>query len=493
EPASGKTDAEGKMYIFVKDSVKETVTVTASLSSSKTASSDAVSTAQVEFVNQYPCQDGSFNCLPVVESKARKGVLFTAGVSTPYMQGINYQGGYTPNVFTDDGSTGPNGFGSAGFTWQQSRDWCAYLGIKNYAGRSNWAQPSKNDFFGLYNSNGESPLGMFTAFGWPIGRIHSYWSATAYSGTSGYFNVDLGNGIQSYNYPTQALFASCISLPEADLSTAEFSVSKGLVVDTNDALSNGVAQNQVTATLTDGAGVPVTGVEVTAVITEPSLGTADSTTITYVNQVTDANGQAVIKIADSEAETVQIKVTARPGGREIESQLVSLTFKQPIFTSYPCNGVAGDFNCLPVVESKARKGVLFTAGVSTPYMQGINYQGGYTPNLYTETGSFGPNGFSSAGFTWQQGRDWCAYLGAQNYAGRSNWAQPSKDDLVGLNDTNGEPPMGMFTSYGWPTDKYYWSATASGSTYIFVNFYNGVAYPAHDLSRPIYASCVSVP
>ncbi|WP_165386578.1 Ig-like domain-containing protein [Vibrio vulnificus] len=469
EPSSGSTDANGVLTVFVKNKEKETVTITPTVTNNKVRTTGE--TAQVEFVNQFPCQGGGFNCLPVVEDNV-PGKLYTPTPEKVFVDAV----GFTSNeYYMEIGSYGPLGFHAARMDWNKVNDWCRILSTNNHAGRTNWRMPSKDELAGLYDKY----RNMFSALGWPT--YDYYWSATIDG--SAYYSVSLNHGHVSSN-PSFAVYASCVSNPPADLDSAHFDATSGLVIDKNYATSNGEEYNQLTATLTDAHGVPVQGVQVTVSLTEGG-SVADSAKVTYHPQVTNEEGKAIIRITNTEKERVSVKVMASVGEVVVESTAKEVAFipVSIITDRFPCPG--GGFNCLPVVEDNV-PGKLYTSSPEKVFVEAVEF----TPDTYyTENGSNGPSDFQSARMIWDEVNAWCRTLTTIKHAGRTNWRMPSKDELVGLYDKY----RNMFSARGWPTNYYYWSATAYGSHYYIVNLYNGDVLSGGNPGNAIYASCVSNP
>ncbi|MFQ1895559.1 Ig-like domain-containing protein [Aeromonas veronii] len=84
----------------------------------------------------------------------------------------------------------------------------------------------------------------------------------------------------------------------ADSSTATVSA----LVATTDAVANGVASNDVTATVTDAEGNPVPNAEV-------SFATTGSAVLSAQTGMTDAQGQVIITLTSTKAETVTVTAT----------------------------------------------------------------------------------------------------------------------------------------------------------------------------------------
>uniref|UniRef100_UPI001029A36D Ig-like domain-containing protein n=1 Tax=Vibrio vulnificus TaxID=672 RepID=UPI001029A36D len=469
EPSSGSTDANGVLTVFVKNKEKETVTITPTVTNNRVRTTGE--TAQVEFVNQFPCQGGGFNCLPMVEDNV-PGKLYTPSPEKVFVEAV----GFTPDTYyTENGSYGPSDFQSARMTWDKVNAWCRTLTTIKHAGRTNWRMPSKDELVGLYGKYGN----MFTARGWPAGT--GYWSAT--DNGSLYYRVSLASGSALSYGPSFAVYASCVSNPPADLDSAHFDATSGLVIDKNNATSNGKEYNQLTATLTDAHGVPVQGVQVTVSLTEGG-SVAGSAEVTYRMQVTNDEGKAIIRITNTETETVSVKVMASVGETVVESTAKEVVFERPSIVTdrFPCPD--GGFNCLPVVEDNV-PGKLYTPSPEKVFVKAV----GFTPDTYyTENGSNGPSGFQAARMDWNNVNAWCRTLTTIKHAGRTNWRMPSKDELVGLHGKYGN----MFSARGWSTNDFYWSATADGFYNYYVHLNLGSA-GSYGQSGAAYASCVSNP
>ncbi|WP_421323173.1 Ig-like domain-containing protein [Aeromonas veronii] len=98
----------------------------------------------------------------------------------------------------------------------------------------------------------------------------------------------------------------------ADGSTATVSA----LVATTDAVANGVASNSVTATVTDATGNPIANAEV-------SFATTGSAVLSAQTGMTDAQGQVVITLTSTKAETVTVTATHAGQNMTADSRFVA--------------------------------------------------------------------------------------------------------------------------------------------------------------------------
>ncbi|MCR9941938.1 Lcl C-terminal domain-containing protein, partial [Vibrio owensii] len=147
-----------------------------------------------------------------------------------------------------------------------------------------------------------------------------------------------------------------------------------------------------------------------------------------------------------------------------------------------CSTLAGV--CIDIFDTGTGK--LFTNSPSVAYLDSIG--GSATDGIYAENGTFGPIG-NFYRFNWTNAKALCTTYNTLSLGGRTNWRLATRDELkVELYDASGN----MFTARGWPTDRYYWSATPDGSVYYTVGLSYGDVGSDHP-SDTQYASCVSNP
>ncbi|WP_348224506.1 DUF1566 domain-containing protein, partial [Vibrio parahaemolyticus] len=146
----------------------------------------------------------------------------------------------------------------------------------------------------------------------------------------------------------------------------------------------------------------------------------------------------------------------------------------------------------------------FTSTPSKAVMDALGYHlddsgtnaGQSYARTYKETGSNGPSGGEFARFRQDgdgtaggtQHQRYCQNLADMDFAGRSDWRRPTKDELVSLYGESGH----MWTEFGWPAYYYYWSETPFGGNYYHVNLNSGNVSSVSP-SLAYYGSCVSNP
>ncbi|WP_146866451.1 Lcl domain-containing protein [Aliivibrio fischeri] len=166
-----------------------------------TATVDGVPPATAIIVKQFPCADGTFNCLPVITGS--NGKLFTPTPEKSFVEAV----GFTHSAYyKEDGSSGLIEFNAAWMNWDKVNQWCTKLNEIGHTGRTNWRMPTQYELFSLYHQH-PKPNTVFDVFGWPV--HHLYWSATT-SGSSFYKIVGLNDSSGSAN-PSLEYYASCVS------------------------------------------------------------------------------------------------------------------------------------------------------------------------------------------------------------------------------------------------------------------------------------------
>ncbi|WP_140159310.1 DUF1566 domain-containing protein, partial [Vibrio parahaemolyticus] len=188
--------------------------------------------------------------------------------------------------------------------------------------------------------------------------------------------------------------------------------------------------------------------------------------------------------------------------------------KQPEPTIGICGGQIDDKDpenakgqCLKVreiIDPNDNKLKRFTSTPSKAVMDALGYHldnsgtnaGQSYAGTSKETGSYGPSGGEFARFRQDgagtaggtQHQRYCQNLADMDFAGRSDWRRPTKDELVSLYGESGN----MWTEFGWPAYFSYWSETPNGGLYYTVHLYNGGVNSFHP-SYASYGSCVSNP
>ncbi|TVO39914.1 DUF1566 domain-containing protein [Vibrio algivorus] len=111
------------------------------------------------------------------------------------------------NVISPGGDDDTN----AGINGQFDR-WCQKLASIEFAGKSNWRRPRRDEleaFYQKYDGEGAEKEGLWSARGWPT--YYGYWSSTA--NVSSYYYMVLNDGLVSSDYPSGERYASCVSNP----------------------------------------------------------------------------------------------------------------------------------------------------------------------------------------------------------------------------------------------------------------------------------------
>lgn len=456
EPSSGLTDETGSLSVYVKNKVKEAVTLTPTLSLN--GSRAVGETAEVSFVNQFPCQGGGFNCLPVVSETAIPGKLYTPAPERSFLESLVVsQTGYNEG----DGTSGPEGYHGALVNWLEAGSWCNTLSLMKHADRTNWTMATREELKGVNTQLGN----MFSTHGWPTGR--DYWTKTATD--SSYWRVDLRDGTEDKFAPNLQAFASCVSNPPADLGTVDFDRNTGLVVNKRTAAPDGAEFVQLTATLTDRYGFVAEGIQVIAEITESGSG-ANSAVVEVPAGGTDKKGQAVIRIRNTEQGTLTVTAKASlPGGRKIESVPKTVEFVLPWVSvatdRYPCP--AGGFTCIPTVtigktQFSGPHEVRILDDMRIEYEESSIGVGNGTPGK--------PIGLKMGFVKYRDVAQYCAALNRVGFlaGGGGEWRIPSQAEIRKLYAAYPYTP-GFGSVYGNLVDRLNWLAYSDRPFYIEAN------------------------
>ncbi|EDP60699.1 surface protein Lk90-like protein [Vibrio sp. AND4] len=176
--------------------------------------------------------------------------------------------------------------------------------------------------------------------------------------------------------------------------------------------------------------------------------------------------------------------------------------------------------CLKVATDSSGK--WFTSSPSEAVMEAMGYEkdssetnsGDTYSRLREETGELGPLGGEFAEFR-QDGNGvvkpgegnnhnagingqfdrWCQKLRISNFAGRTDWRRPERDELVALRQKYAGFTNGLWDARGWPSFDQYLSSTVdeeNESNYIVVDLKIGSTHSKAP-SGKFYGSCVSNP
>lgn len=240
---------------------------------------------------------------------------------------------------------------------------------------------------------------------------------------------------------TEVALAS-ISLTPASSSAIDVSIRKNITMQ-----AKGIYTNQAELPLTDGAWT-----------------SSDESVATVVDGVVApiSMGEVTIKVIKDHKEA---------------SQLFSVTSDK-----YPCNGEEGNYDCLPIVESKTQKGLYFT---STPDKSFSEQYGFGDASFYSDADGF--QGLMLPPYIAESGSvSWCKELNKITYGGRSNWVASTSSQLSQLYSDYGN----MFDKFGWPIGVEYDGSSSDGGK--LINLATG------EVDDPVflnsyYTSCSSLP
>lgn len=171
---------------------------------------EAVTSKFLVIQNSLPCHDTTFYCAPIIESKSVMGLYITP---TPHQLFVSELDSALGRLlfFTEDGSTGPEGFDGLKMELIQTNFYCQALSAYNsgagYAGRTNWQVTTTDQFDDMFRSYGN----MFTSFGWPAGL--EYWIIDAETGDGNACNIMTGQCRNDVDALSDQYYVSCSSLP----------------------------------------------------------------------------------------------------------------------------------------------------------------------------------------------------------------------------------------------------------------------------------------
>ncbi|WP_318519978.1 Ig-like domain-containing protein [Photobacterium leiognathi] len=264
-----------------------------------------------------------------------------------------------------------------------------------------------------------------------------------------------------------------------DSETGKFEPTTGLVIKTNNATPDGISENRLVATLTDINDNPIEGERLNIEITENGDAN-DSAKYTFnpVSGRTNDKGQLEIKITNTEKETVDVRaVFVRPiDGVEEYSDTAKISYYNS--ETYPCHGVKGDYDCLPVQEQRDKEGWLFTPSASLDFYNSSGLKD-YLLGYWVENNSFrfeGPakygisdlwaltirNGSAPSGYQ-------CKFLNIEGHAGRKNWRRALAPEMYAFAQSNLDPN----DMEAWPGFNF--RTTGGGANQLFL-YFAGVEY-----------------
>ncbi|WP_318519981.1 Ig-like domain-containing protein [Photobacterium leiognathi] len=234
-----------------------------------------------------------------------------------------------------------------------------------------------------------------------------------------------------------------------DSETGKFEPTTGLVIKTNNATPDGISENRLVATLTDINDNPIEGERLNIEITENGDAN-DSAKYTFnpVSGRTNDKGQLEIKITNTEKETVDVRaVFVRPiDGVEEYSDTAKISYFNS--ETYPCHGVKGDYDCLPVQEQRDKEGWLFTPSASNEFSNSSGLTD-YLKAYGVENYSFKFDGPGTYGiydlwvlsirndFSYYEHQ--CKFLNIEGHAGRKNWRRALATEMWAFAKSNIDP------------------------------------------------------
>ncbi|MBL4830721.1 MAG: DUF1566 domain-containing protein [Aliivibrio sp.] len=167
---------------------------------------------------------------------------------------------------------------------------------------------------------------------------------------------------------------------------------------------------------------------------------------------------------------------ASPPGNQIIDNLCGnkINDKNGTNASGPCLKIATDAN-----------GKYFTSSPSDAVQAEFVFFHGSMSND-TDTGHSGPTGkFLTLSLSGASA--WCHALNNRAFAGISNWRLPTATELNNFNNYRNSK---MWSDFGWPTERCYWTSTPSSSLQVGINFfdYSNCIIPA---SSNEFVSCTA--
>ncbi|EAR53714.1 bacterial surface protein [Photobacterium sp. SKA34] len=167
----------------------------------------------------------------------------------------------------------------------------------------------------------------------------------------------------------------------------------------------------------------------------------DDEEIPLINGVTwESSDQTVATIDNGILTPIKAgvtNITAIKDGKTVSLDNVKIA---GLSEKFPCNGITGDFDCLPVKETLSGK--KYVASPEKSFIERI----GFSSDTYAFTDKDDvPLGFVGALMTYEEAEQWCQNLNSVSYLGITDWKLPEN----GLSNLTSEVGMELYTPLGW--------------------------------------------
>ncbi|MCC4784512.1 hypothetical protein BCU33_013115 [Vibrio lentus] len=219
EAETSQTDEVGEQKVRVKwnpvyeiPTFNMTFDVTSSYTTTTNTQTDAIS--QVTF-NAYMCggqigDDDKNNAAGACIKISQQGsALATSSPSVAFLDLLGYSGSRYGDVWTEDGSKGPEDGEFGRFNLYQAAALCDYFNEVEFQGLVNWQLASLEQAELFYDSRGD----MFAIEGWPTGL--PYWTSTSNGGSGSLdhnLTIDLAEGGEMRPENLTELYVSCVAI-----------------------------------------------------------------------------------------------------------------------------------------------------------------------------------------------------------------------------------------------------------------------------------------
>jgi len=194
-PNSLVTDNNGEVHIEITNTQEERIQIRAEYTNTNTPPEWSYADAITYYFKH--------NTLSPIEAE---GLTWTP----PLTESEAIAVGFAPDaIYTEDGSTGPNGMIVSRFNWLQADDFCYAL---NYYGMRSWRLPTDQELLSLYNEAVTThPTGaVFDKYNWPT--FYVFWSSTSYAAGT-YSTMNLMDGTVRQEIDNYAKYVTCVHDP----------------------------------------------------------------------------------------------------------------------------------------------------------------------------------------------------------------------------------------------------------------------------------------
>ncbi|EAR57593.1 hypothetical protein SKA34_08403 [Photobacterium sp. SKA34] len=175
-PESHKTDNNGEVLLKFTDTVPERVQLRGTITR---PNGNVVTSSSREIVfydrqsGGYPCDDGSYKCLPVVHDKQNPDILYTPEASLEFGKTINFN--RDVHVSGQGMNDGLPDFIALRLTFAQGAEFCKALADNQYYGRKDWQMVEAKPFSNLIK---DYDYEFVKSYNWP--NYQGYFTKTPY-------------------------------------------------------------------------------------------------------------------------------------------------------------------------------------------------------------------------------------------------------------------------------------------------------------------------